>query len=69
MSIQSAQRPDIRRDLERVSADVVKKAALFQAAILADVAGRREASRFWHAFFSQRREIESYSPPIWRLHP
>ena len=32
---------DIRRDFERVSPDVVKKAAQFQAAILADVAGRR----------------------------
>ncbi len=33
--------PDILRDIERVSADVVAKAATFQAAILADVAGRR----------------------------
>ena len=32
---------DIRRDFERVSPDVVKRAAQFQAAILADVAGRR----------------------------
>ena len=32
---------DIRRDFARVSADVVKKAAAYQAAILADVAGRR----------------------------
>ena len=32
---------DIRRDFERVSADVVREAARFQAAILADVAGRR----------------------------
>jgi RraA family protein len=32
---------DIRRDFERVAPDVVKKAAEFQAAILADVAGRR----------------------------
>ena len=32
---------DIRRDFPRVSPDVVKKAAQFQAAILADVAGRR----------------------------
>lgn len=32
---------DIRRDFERVSADVVREAAKFQAAILADVAGRR----------------------------
>ena len=32
---------DIIRDIERVSADVVKKASTFQAAILADVAGRR----------------------------
>src|SRR3954470_17840261 len=29
------------RDFERVSPDVVKRAAAFQAAILADVAGRR----------------------------
>jgi 4-hydroxy-4-methyl-2-oxoglutarate aldolase len=33
--------PDIIRDIERVSADVVAKAGTFQAAILADVAGRR----------------------------
>ena len=32
---------DIRRDFMRVSPDVIKKAAQFQAAILADVAGRR----------------------------
>ena len=32
---------DIRRDFPRVSPDVVKKAAQYQAAILADVAGRR----------------------------
>jgi len=32
---------DIRRDFERVSADVVREAAKYQAAILADVAGRR----------------------------
>jgi regulator of RNase E activity RraA len=32
---------DIRRDFTRVAPDVVKKAGAFQAAILADVAGRR----------------------------
>jgi RraA family protein len=32
---------DVRRDFERVSPDVVAQAAKFQAAILADVAGRR----------------------------
>jgi len=32
---------DIRRDFERVGAEVVRRAAGFQAAILADVAGRR----------------------------
>jgi len=32
---------DIRRDFERVAPEVVKQAAEFQAAILADVAGRR----------------------------
>ncbi len=32
---------EIRRDFERVAPDVVKKAAGYQAAILADVAGRR----------------------------
>jgi len=32
---------DILRDFERVPADVVQKASAFQAAILADVAGRR----------------------------
>lgn len=35
------QLPDIVRDIERVTADVVSQAAGFQAAILADVAGRR----------------------------
>jgi len=33
--------PDFRRDFERVTPDVVRRAAEFQAAILADVAGRR----------------------------
>ena len=37
----SAGTSEIRRDLQRVSADVVKRASRFQAAILADVAGRR----------------------------
>ena len=32
---------DIRRDFERVSPEVVKKASVFAASILADVAGRR----------------------------
>ncbi len=32
---------DIRREFERVSADVVKRSAEFQPAILADIAGRR----------------------------
>lgn len=32
---------DVRRDFERVPADVVREASQFQAAILADVAGRR----------------------------
>lgn len=36
-----SQLPEIIRDIERVSAEVVQKAATFQAAILADVAGRR----------------------------
>ena len=35
--------PDIVRDFERVSPDLVRQAAEFQAAILADVAGRRGA--------------------------
>lgn len=35
------QLPEVIRDIERVSADVVAKAGTFQAAILADVAGRR----------------------------
>lgn len=34
---------DVRRDFERVAPDVVKKASAYQAAILADVAGRRGA--------------------------
>ncbi len=33
--------PEFRREFERVAPDVVKRAAQFQAAILADVAGRR----------------------------
>jgi regulator of RNase E activity RraA len=33
--------PDIRRDFERVAPDVVRQAGAYQAAILADVAGRR----------------------------
>ena len=32
---------DIRREFERVPADVVKRSAEFQPAILADIAGRR----------------------------
>src|SRR5687768_18562764 len=32
---------DIRRDFERVSPDVVRRASAFAASILADVAGRR----------------------------
>ncbi|QNP48449.1 RraA family protein [Diaphorobacter aerolatus] len=35
------QLPEVIRDFERVSADVVKQAAEFQAAILSDVSGRR----------------------------
>ena len=37
----SASQPDVIRDFERVSPRVVEEAAHFQAAILADVAGRR----------------------------
>jgi hypothetical protein len=38
--------PDVVRDFERVSADIVKQASQFQAAILADVAGpSRNAQR------------------------
>ncbi len=33
--------PDVRRDIERVPPDIVAEAARYQAAILADVAGRR----------------------------
>jgi regulator of RNase E activity RraA len=36
-----SQTPEIIRDIERVDAEVVQTAATFQAAILADVAGRR----------------------------
>ena len=36
-----SQLPEIIRTIDRVSADVVQKAATYQAAILADVAGRR----------------------------
>jgi regulator of RNase E activity RraA len=35
--------PDIIREFDRVPADIVRQAAAFQAAILADVAGRRGA--------------------------
>jgi regulator of RNase E activity RraA len=41
MSTNTADLRDIRRDFERVSPEIVRKAAEFQAAILADVAGRR----------------------------
>lgn len=41
MSAEAGKIPDFRRDFERVSLDVVRRAAEFQAAILADVAGRR----------------------------
>ena len=34
-----SQTSDIRRDFERVAPDIVREAAKFQAAILADVAG------------------------------
>ncbi len=40
---QAAALPDVVRDIERVSADVAKKAAAFPSSILADVAGRRGA--------------------------
>jgi len=41
MTVAATTLPEIRRDLERVAAEVVSKAARFPAAILADVAGRR----------------------------
>ena len=41
MSTPSMSLPDIRRDITRVSPDIVSRAAQFAAAILADVAGRR----------------------------
>lgn len=41
MSTNTADLGDIRRDFERVSPEIVRKASEFQAAILADVAGRR----------------------------
>lgn len=41
MAANSNPNPDFCRDFERVAPDVVKRAAEFQAAILADVAGRR----------------------------
>jgi 4-hydroxy-4-methyl-2-oxoglutarate aldolase len=41
MTVKSDPLSDIQRDFERVSPAIVKKAAGFQAAILADVAGRR----------------------------
>ena len=41
MSAEPGNVPDFRRDFERVAPDVVKRASGFQAAILADVAGRR----------------------------
>ncbi len=41
MSSRSISNPDIRWDIQRVAPEVVKRAATFQTAILADVAGRR----------------------------
>jgi regulator of RNase E activity RraA len=41
MTVKSDPLADIQRDFTRVSPEIVKKAAGFQAAILADVAGRR----------------------------
>jgi 4-hydroxy-4-methyl-2-oxoglutarate aldolase len=43
MTEQSITLTDVRRDFARVSPEVVRQAAKFQAAILADVAGRRGA--------------------------
>jgi regulator of RNase E activity RraA len=40
---QAAALPDVIRDVERLSADVVKQASEFPSSILADVAGRRGA--------------------------
>ena len=40
---QAAALPDVVRDFERVSPEIVKKASAFAASILADVAGRRGA--------------------------
>ena len=40
---QAAALPDVIRDIERVSAEVARKAAAFPSSILADVAGRRGA--------------------------
>jgi hypothetical protein len=42
-----SQLSEIIRDFERVSAEVVQKASSFQAAILADVAGRRGTMHAW----------------------
>ncbi|HVE50965.1 MAG TPA: RraA family protein [Casimicrobiaceae bacterium] len=39
--MQNADLSDVRRDFERVGADVVRRASQFAASILADVAGRR----------------------------
>ena len=41
MSTHTKHPPDFNRDVERVSADIVRRASAFPAAILADVAGRR----------------------------
>src|SRR5215470_15256200 len=41
MTVKADPLSDIQRDFTRVSPEIVKKAAGFQAAILADVAGRR----------------------------
>jgi regulator of RNase E activity RraA len=40
---QAAALPDVIRDFERVSKDIVEKASVFPSSILADVAGRRGA--------------------------
>ena len=43
MTQDTNQLPDVIRDIERVPADIAAQAGKFQAAILADVAGRRGA--------------------------
>ena len=59
--------PDIIRDFERLSQDTIARAARFQPAILADVAGRRGAmhGRILDLTYSDASELYRQPPPTW----